>query len=272
VTFWLVAREQLRRAFTSRLLILFAVAGVLFLVIASCLFGARFYNAGHVYDVSEQLGMARAVSYHIAAAWGILLATMLAMGAASRPLEDGRAAMLLAKPVRRRDVLLGQLLGAFLTAAAAAGALAVIATAFCLARGGGFPATLWLAFAAYLPAVALAVALVAFFSLFLPRVVATMLGIIVYVGSLPAAFPSLRDIVAGGAGAQYGLNFLWYMRWGAEVYFAAAPPLAGVQLRGADLLAMKGWTFDGWLTLATAAVYIALLFIASWALYARRDV
>jgi ABC-type transport system involved in multi-copper enzyme maturation permease subunit len=271
VTVWLVAWEYFKRAFASRTLVVFGVVGVLFLIVAGCLFGAQLYSGSHVYGAEEQLGIARAASYHIAVAWGILFATMLAMGAASRPLDDGRAAFLLSKPVRRSHVLLGQLLGVFLTALAAAAALAALASVLSLWRAHVFPGALWLALGVASLAFALAVALVAFFSMFLPRVVAGMLGIIFYLGSFPAAIGALRDFMTGGY-KEAGLQLPWYVRWGAEVYFAAAPPIAGVQLRAAELLKGQSWDVDGWLTVATAAVYVVLFFVATWALYARRDV
>ena len=271
MTVWLVAWEFFKRAFASRTLVVFGVVGVLFLIVAGCLFGAQLYSGSHVYAAEEQLGIARAASYHIAVAWGILFATMLAMGAASRPLDDGRAAFLLSKPVRRSHVLLGQLLGVFLTALAAAAALAALASVLSLWRAHAFPGTLWLALGVASLAFALAVALAAFFSMFLPRVVAGMLGIIFYLGSFPAAIGALRDFMTGGY-KEAGLQLPWYVRWGAEVYFAAAPPIAGVQLRAAELLKGQSWGVDGWLTVATAAVYVVLFFVATWALYARRDV
>jgi len=271
VTAWLVAAEYFRRSFSARMLIVLGVVGVLFLMVAGCLFGAQLYGGGRAYGAEEQLDVARTASFHVAASWGILFAIMLAMCAASRPLDDGRAGFLLSKPVRRGRVLLGQFLGVLLTALATEAALGVLATAMSLLRAGAFPWTLWLALGAASLATALAVALVAFFSLFLPRVVAGMVGLIFYLGSIPAASSAIRDFMTGGYRAA-GLDFPWYLRWGAEVYFAAMPPLAGVQLRAGQLLKLEGWDVDGWLTLATAAVYVVLFFVASWALYARRDV
>jgi hypothetical protein len=271
VTVWLVAWEYFKRAFAPRTLVVFGVVGVLFLIVVGCLFGAQLYSGGHVYGAEEQLGIARAASYHIAVGWGVLFAIMLAMGAASRPLEYGRAQFLLSKPVRRSHVLLGQLLGVFLTALAAAAALAALASILSLLRAQVFPWTLWLALAVASFALALAVTLVAFFSMFLPRVVAGLLGIIFYLASFPAAVGKLREFMTGGY-QDVGLQFPWFVRWGAEVYFAVMPPLAGMQLRAAELLKLQRWDVDGWLTLATAAVYVVLFFVATWALYARRDV
>jgi len=272
VNVWLIAFESIRRSFTSRLLVLVGLVVVLFLAVTSCFFGGTFYTQGQVYDPSQQLGLARTVSYYFASGWGVLFAIMLGMGAVSQPLSDGRAAFLLAKPQPRTNILLGQLLGAFLTAAATVAALGLLASALYLIRGHSFPGTLWLGFAVTLLALALATLLVAFFSLFLPRVVAGMLGIIVYLASLPAASGELRDFMTGGY-KEAGFAFPWWVKWGSEVYFAAAPPLAGIQLRGAALLAAGApWGFDQWLTLAAGAAYVAALFVGTWALYARRDI
>jgi len=271
VTAWLVAWEFFKRSFSPRMLVVLGVVGILFLIVAGCLFGAQLYSGGRVYGAEEQLAVARGASYHIAVAWGILFAVMLAMGAASRPLEDGRAQFLLSKPVRRSQILLGQLLGVFLAALAAAAALAALASALSLVRAHVFPWTLWLGLGVASLAFALVVALVAFLSLLLPRVVAGMLGIIFYVASFPAAFSTVRDFMTGGHGAA-AFKFPWYVRWGAEVYFAAVPPIAGVQLRAGELLKLQRWDADGWLTVATAAAYVVVFFVAAWALYARRDV
>jgi len=180
------------------MLVVLGVVAVLFLIVAGCLFGAQLYGGGRVYGAEEQFNVARAASYHMAVGWGLLFAIMLAMGAASRPLEDGRAQFLLTKPVRRSHVLLGQLVGVFLSALAAAAALAALASALSLIRAHVFPWTLWLGLAVASLALALVVALVAFFSLFLPRVVAAMLGIIFYLASFPAAFGAVRDFMTGG--------------------------------------------------------------------------
>jgi len=271
VTAWLVAAEYFRRSFSSRMLIVLGVVGVLFLIVASCLFGAQLYSGGHVYAADEQLDIAGTASYYIASSWGVLFAIMLAMSAASRPLDDGRAAFLLTKPVRRGHVLLGQMLGVLLTVLATVAGLGVLATAMSLLRAGSFPGTLWLALGVASLSAALAVALVAFFSLFLPRVLAGMVGLVFYLGSIPAASSTIRDFMTEGY-RKVGLDFPWYIRWGSEVYFTIMPPLAGMQLRAGQLLKLEGWDFDGWLTLATAAVYVVLFFVASWALYARRDV
>lgn len=271
MTVWLVAREDFKRSFSPRMLVVLGVVAVLFLIVAGCLFGAQLYGGGRVYGAEEQFNVARAASYHMAVGWGLLFAIMLAMGAASRPLEDGRAQFLLTKPVRRSHVLLGQLVGVFLSALAAAAALAALASALSLIRAHVFPWTLWLGLAVASLALALVVALVAFFSLFLPRVVAAMLGIIFYLASFPAAFGAVRDFMTGGY-RDAGLQFPWYVRWGAEVYFAAAPPIAGVQLRAGELVRLKAWGVDGWLTVATAAAYVVVFFVAAWALYSRRDV
>jgi len=271
MTRWLVAGEFVRRSFTSRLLVLVGVVAVLYLIIAGCFYGGQFYVQGRVYASAEQFALARAVSYHLAAAWGILFAVMLGMSAAAQPLADGRTSFVLAKPVRRGDVLLGQLLGAFATAAATVVALGAVATVIYILRSHSFPATLWLGLGPALLAVALGVALASFVSLFLPRVVAGMLGIIAYLASWPAAFPALRDFMTSGS-QDAGLNFPWWLRWGAEVYFAATPPLAGLQLRGADLVAGRPWGVDGWLTLATGAAFVVVLYVAAYALFARRDV
>jgi ABC-type transport system involved in multi-copper enzyme maturation permease subunit len=253
------------------MLIVLAVVAALFVIISGCLFGSQLYAGGNAVAGEQQLDLARDVAFYMAVGWGVLYAVMLAMSAAARPLEDGRAAFLLAKPVRRSQVLFGQLLGVYLTALATVVGLGLIASVLSVIRAHAFPATLWLALAVSAVAYALVAAFVAFLSMFVPRIVAGLMGIILYALSMPAASSSLRDFMTGGY-REAGLNFPWYVRWGSEVYFAAVPPVAGVQVRAAELLKMNGWGFDAWMTLATAAVYVVVFAVATWALYARRDV
>jgi len=268
---WLVAQEYIRRSFTSRLLVLVGVVVLLYILIASCFFGAQIQANGQFFVGEGQLSLARTVSYHLAVGWGILFAIMLGMSVVSRPLEDGRSALLFARGLKRGEVLLGQLLGAWLTALATVLALALVTTAMHLIRGHIFPVKLWLALAPAVLAPALAAALVTFFSMFLPRVVAGMMGILAYAGSFPAAFPQLREFLTGEKAKILGLP--WYVKWGAEAYFAACPPLAGLQFRGAELLATPAkWGQESWFALGTAAVYTALALAATWALYRSRDV
>lgn len=266
-----IAGEYLRRSFTSRLLVLAGIVVFLYFLIVSCFYGGQFYVQGRVYAGAEQAALARAVAFHLACLWGIVFGIMLGAGAVAQPLTDGRTAFLLVKPCRRREVLAGQLLGAWATTAATVVGLLLIATVTHLIRANAFPGTLWLGAAGGLLAAAVAVTLAAFCSLFLPRVVTAMLALIAYGASWPAAFPELRDFMTG-AYKFAELKFPWWLRWGSEVYFAAWPPLAGLEMRAADVVAGRPWGVDGWLTLATGAVYTVTLAVATWALFARRDV
>jgi hypothetical protein len=264
--------------------VVLGVVAVIFLKVAGCLFGAQFYYASPSEVNLVQLEAARITSFHFAVGWGILFAVMLAMGAASRPFHDGRAAFLFSKPVPRSHVLLGQLLGVFLTALTTSAALAAVATALALIYFHVFLWTLWLALGVASLAIALAVVFVAFFSMFLPRVVAGLLGIVFYVANFPTTVRVIYEIMTGGfIDGVVGLPR--YALWGAElkVYYALMPPVARVQLRAAELLGLgelraelfgleeSGWSGDSWLTVATAAAYVVGLFVATWALYNRRD-
>lgn len=268
---WLIAAEYLRRTFTSKSLVLVILVAVIFLIVGGCLFGGDFNVQGQDLAPADQLGLARAVSYHFATAWAIFFAVMLGASAVARPLEDGRTAILLSKPLSRARVLIGQAGGAFLAAAINAGFILVLATALHLLAGGGVAYRLWAAFPLALLAVAVASTFATLASLFLPRVVAAMLGVILYLASVPAAFPKLRDFIAGDASRMLGMHIPWYVRWGTEIYFALCPPLAGAEFRGADIVAARPFTFDAWLTLATAGVYVVVFAVAAWAVFSRKD-
>jgi len=268
---WTLAVERLRGALKSKLLILLLVISALFAMITTCFYGAQLTAEGKAVDPEAQVFFARNVSFHLAAFWGMILSVFLGMTAVSRPIEDGRAAITLSKPTSRLEFVLGQTLGAVLTTAVSVGALLLISWGLYALRLRTFDLYIWLGFGIVILGFVLAAAMVEAVGMFVPRLIAGMFGVVVYLASFPAAFPQLHDILKGG-GSLMLANVPWYFRWGAEVYFAFMPPLANIQMRAADL--MNGSSFaetEIWSGLLTGLIYVVVAVGVTWGVFIRRD-
>jgi ABC-type transport system involved in multi-copper enzyme maturation permease subunit len=271
VKVWTLAVERLRGALKSKLLILLLVISALFALITTCFYGAQLTTEGGVVDPESQVFFARNVSFHLAAFWGMLLSIFLGMMAVSRPIEDGRAAITLSKPTSRLEFVLGQTLGTLLTVGVSVGVLLLISWVLYTIRLKVFDFYIWMGFGVVLLGFLLAAAMVEAVGMFVPRLIAGMFGVVVYLASFPAAFPQLHDILKG-EGSLMLANVPWYLRWGAEVYFTFIPPLANVQLRAADL--MNGVSFaetEVWSGLLTGFIYVVVALGVTWGVFIKRD-
>ncbi len=85
---WTLALERLRGTVKSKLLILLLVISALFAIITTCFYGMQMTAEGELVDVETQVYLAKNVSFHLAAFWGVILSVFLGMTALSRPIED----------------------------------------------------------------------------------------------------------------------------------------------------------------------------------------
>jgi ABC-type transport system involved in multi-copper enzyme maturation permease subunit len=243
---WTLATERLRGALKSKLLILLLVISALFALITTCSYstGCQMNVEREVVDAETQVFLA---------------------------IEDGRAAITLSKPTSRLEFVLGQTLGTVLTTAVSVGALLLISWGLYTLRLKTFDLYIWLGFGIVLLGFLLAAAMVEAVGMFVPRLIAGMFGVVVYLASFPAAFPQLHDILKG-EGSLMLANVPWYVRWGAEVYFTFMPPLANIQMRAADL--MNGASFaetEIWSGLLTGLIYVVVAIGVTWGVFIRRD-
>ena len=268
---WTLAVERLRGALKSKLLILLLVISALFALITTCFYGAQLTTEGGVVDPESQVFFARNVSFHLAAFWGMILSVFLGMTAVSGPIEDGRAAITLSKPTSRLEFVLGQTLGTLLTVAVSVSVLLLISWVLYTIRLKTFDFYIWIGFGVVLLGFLLAGAMVEAVGMFVPRLIAGMFGVVVYLASLPAAFPQLHDIFKGTGNLMLA-NVPWYVRWAAEAYFAFVPPLGNIQLRAADL--MNGASFletEIWSGLLTGFIYVVVALGVTWGVFIKRD-
>ena len=196
-----LAREALADALRRRLVLAVAVASLLSLqLVESCTScgSATLMRDGQVVELPEVAGVGALAVMVAAALWTLLLAGFLASDHLAEPLDDGSAALLLARPVGRGRFALARLAGA-LAIALASGALLLLATAALLHARQGLP---WWpvlpAFAACAAAASTVGALAMLASLYLPRVATVLLVLMGVTGVAAVNVAALFGAELGG--------------------------------------------------------------------------
>ena len=207
-SFWLLAGEALGDAFRRRIVGGVAIAALLSIAMLESCTGCspRIQVNGEVRELAELRGAFGFTSFLVLGLWGIALAGVLASDHLRAALDDGSAALSLARPVPRDTFALARLAGV-LGVTAGAGLLVLGAAAILLASRSGLPLApaATAAGACWLGAVSVA-ALAMTASLALPRV-ATVLLVLAGVGLVALANgvgPFAEDAGWLGAVDAYG--------------------------------------------------------------------
>ena len=203
--FSVLAREALADALRRRLVLAIAVASLLSLqAVNSCTScgTATIVRDGQVVELPQVAGMGALTLMIACALWTLLLAGFLASDHLAEPLDDGSAALLLARPVGRGRFALARLAGA-LAIALASGAVLLLATGGLLHARQGLP---WWpalpAFAACAAGAATVGALAMLASLYLPRIATVLLVMMGVAGIAGVNVAALFGAELGGlAGA-----------------------------------------------------------------------
>lgn len=264
-TIALVASAQFRETVRDRVpysLVVFAVL----LMGASYLISQL--TAGQDLKIIKDLGLAAMTLF------GLLIAVFIGIGLVAKEVERRSIYSLLAKPLTREQFLAGKYLGLALTLAANLGAMTVAYYAVLAYTDWTAPATVKAGWAApaldprLLVAVVLILAellvvtaIALFFSTFSSPLLSTLLTLALWVaGHLNAdlrQFGTVVEAPAAGAAARA----LSYVLPNLAPFDVKAEVVHGVPV---------AWTHVG-LTLAYAAVYIALLLTAAVLVFRRRD-
>ena len=219
-----LAREALADALRRRLVLAIAVASLLSLqLVDSCTScgTATLVRDGEAVPLPDVAGFGALAVMVACALWTLLLAGFLASDHLAEPLEDGSAALLLARPVGRGRFALARLAGALAIALASGALLLFAAGGLLYARQGLSWWPVLPAFAACAAGASTVGALAMLASLYLPRVATVLL---VMMG------------VAGVAAVNVAALF------GAELGgLAAAAQRFGPPLVGPVALALRDW-------------------------------
>jgi len=208
-TFTALAREALGDALRRRLVLAIAVASLLSLqLVESCTScgTATVVHNGQTVALPEVAGMGALAVAIACALWTLILAGALASDHLVEPLDDGSAALVLARPVSRTAFALARLAGV-LAIALGSGAVLLGAAGWLLhLRQGLAFAPLLGAFAATAAGAVTVGALAMAASLSLPRI-ATLLLVLMSVGAVAAV--NVASLFGAQLGGVTGLIDAW---------------------------------------------------------------
>ncbi|MCP4231820.1 MAG: ABC transporter permease subunit [bacterium] len=311
---WIIATEQLRQSVKSWLLVALAIVGLLLVIVFNSCWLTFFLVEKQAYKVSmEQLDnaevelteeekeeyreemkdahdknkgdivtIARAFTFHTSAFWGVIIAIMLGMNALVGPLNNGRAAVILARSVRRWELVLGQITGATLSAAAVAFLLALVNWAIYCLTIGRFDGWLWIGMLFSIISYLLAVCFVSALSLFIPRVVAVIIGLVSYALSYAAANEEWvrgmleQNLPAAELSQMEGFDIytilVFLIEKGTDAFFIFTPPIATALIRAGEIITNMSFADVNWLGFVQIAVFVVVSVAASWLIIIRKDI
>jgi ABC-type transport system involved in multi-copper enzyme maturation permease subunit len=241
-------------------------------VFAALLMAASFLisqlTAGQDLKIIKDLGLAAI------AAFGLVIAVFIGIGLVAKEVERRSIYALLAKPLSRDELVLGKYLGLVMTLAVNLSAMAVAFYGVLLYMDLTTPAHVklswrapaldpWLLVAILLIVgeLALVTALALFFSTFSSPLLSAMMTLAMWVAGHFNADLRQFETVLDVAAIVYLAEALYYL----------IPNLAPVNVRAEVVYGVPvAWSHVA-LTLAYAAVYIAMLLAAAIALFRRRD-
>jgi ABC-type transport system involved in multi-copper enzyme maturation permease subunit len=214
-------RDAMRRRIVGFMVVL-SLLSLLFVDSCTSCAGGSFQVNGREVDASAVLGVTGVVLYATMLLWTVVLAGVLASDHLTQTLEDGSAALVLARPVGRGVFALARLFGSLVISLGTGGVLLGATAAFLAARYGLSPTPALWGMAAAVPAAVAFGALAMTASLWLPRL---------------ACFVLVLLAVAAVSGANLAAAL------GAELGgFWAALDRFGPPLGTALALVATGWT------------------------------
>ena len=225
-------------------------------------------TAGQDVKIVKDLGLAATSTF------GLFIAVFIGVGLVWKEVERRSIYSLLAKPIRRRDFILGKYLGLVLTLAVnvAVMAAALYAVLACLAwlapaelaRGWDAPATdpaMLIAIGLIFLQLMLVTALALFFSTFSgPLVSAALTFGLFVIGHFNADLRNFEQVVDSAPVA-----------WLARALYYALPNLAPFDIKAQVVHGLPVAPGYVALTAAYAAVYIAVLLVAATWIFGRKD-
>ncbi len=210
------------------------------------------------------------IGFNIIAFGGILMAILLSMRALLRDREDGALVMIMSKPVKRIEYLISKIFGLWVLSY---GLIFILHTSvyiiMLLNTGGGivwfFPASLLLSIN-----ILVIICIVMLLTLFVPDVVAALIGIVIAVGSLiiDSVYTASQTELAKNIMQQVGTpqQQAW---WGWIVW----PKIAALQYFATSLIKQSDYYVLGPLhPVVNISIYILACFALTVVVFNKRDI
>jgi ABC-type transport system involved in multi-copper enzyme maturation permease subunit len=190
-----IALLSIKESFRNKVLYFIFVIALLFIVLGKGCNPGRLTGAGLLITAESTQKVAMTMAFHFIVFWSMTLCGLLSTGALSRELENGTLIMVLSRPVKRSVLIAGKLLS---TLSIALFNLFVLGGIFFLlfyTEVGILNFRIFISFA-LMTFNLLMVSLMGFLlPLFLPRLIASMIGFLVYLTSIWLEIPYYFDKV-----------------------------------------------------------------------------
>ena len=203
---WAIARLEIKECLRSKIIYVIGALMLLFILLGrGCNAGNTTVNATLLSeDVRQNLSLA--LAFHMISFWSMVLCGLIASGILPKEFEERKLIMVLCRPVKRSSFLTGKLLAVMLISSISFVLFTTIFYAFFYIKAG--QVNLNIIPGAFLLLINLfSIAVISFFSsLFLPRMLAPLTGLLIYVMSIgfeiPFYFDKIRMVWTPSAALQ----------------------------------------------------------------------
>jgi ABC-type transport system involved in multi-copper enzyme maturation permease subunit len=217
---WAIACLEVKESLRSRIIYVIGALTVLFILLGrGCNAGNTTVNATVLSDEVRQ-NLSVAMAFHMISFWSVVLCALIASGILPKEFEEKKMIMVLCRPVKRSSFLTGKLLAVMLISSISFVLFLILFFSFFYINSGQvnlsiFPGALLLLINLF------SVAVISFFSsLFLPRMLAPLTGLLIYIISIIVEIPFYFDKV----------KMFWTPSAALQTFHQLFPRLGAVQL------------------------------------------
>ncbi len=193
---WALTKIGLKECLRQRVVYFIFAISLLFVFMAKGCDIGTIKGENMLLGKEARQGIALGISFHGIVFWSIMLCGLLASQALTRDMDEGLASVTLARPLSRDAFIAGKLLPVLIISALN---LTILGSLFCwffYSATGGITMQLPLAFLFMTISLALYGLMICCLSLFIPRLLAPLAGIVLYMvscwSSLPYFFENLK--------------------------------------------------------------------------------
>lgn len=196
---WAVTKTGLKECLRQRVVyFIFAISLVFVLMAKGCDVGT-IRGENMLIGKETRQGIALGISFNGIVFWSIMLCGLLASQALTRDMDEGVIAVILARPLSRESFIAGRLLPVLIISALNLAVLGVLLCLFVYQSTGSLSPQLPLGFLFATLSLGLYCLMICCLSLFIPRLLAPLAGIAVYLISCWSSLPYCID----------NLKFFW---------------------------------------------------------------
>jgi ABC-type transport system involved in multi-copper enzyme maturation permease subunit len=260
---WALIKIGLKECLRQRVVYFIFVISLLFVFMAKgCSIGT--IKSGNMLIGEEaRQGIAFGIGFHGIVFWSIMLCGLLASQALTRDIDEGFASATLARPLSRDAYIAGKLLPVIIISALNLSVLGGLFCWFFYRATGSITMQVPLSFLFMTPSLALYGLMIFCLSLFIPRLLSPLAGIVVYLISCWSSLPYFVE----------NLKMLWTPSLAVQRLHLLLPRFGDVQCIGASILSGQQ-PFDSvnpLAVLASIAAYVCVLwYVTAWA-FKRRE-